>query len=676
MSRHNLKFLDFEVYPEWWCLVVSDEEDNYPGGLHNNQFTREDETKIKSKMRVYRSDMNSDQDAIRTLVKKELIKGILCGHNIKRYDMIIANCVILGFSPKNLYIVSEMLIDESKKEQDALHIRLSGYTRRGFLEAEGWQDLLDDSEKSLKDKECSLGMDIRETDVPFGKVDLTEQEKEEIISYCKHDVFALHVHYWVISRGYIDTKIDLCNAFGLSHKTGYINTNANLCGKVLEAKRIHGTTITDPTIIIRDQALKEYFEKWIPADILNKLLTETSSKTFYLYENEVTIGDGGLHSVYRLPKLTNKDNPGLYIEADDEWTMYNVDASSCYASVMMYCDAMSRAIKNPQRLKEIYLRRIKLKLTPKSQWALDDFAFVAAAKLVLNTTYGAMGNKWLDLYDDYMRSKVCRVGQMILIAIANNLFSSIKDLKVIQNNTDGILVYARRSSLDEIKSIVDEFSKISNFIFEVEEDIKLWQLNVNNYVAVHPDGEVKNKGSAFVTSVYCSGYNKIRPLSNFCIQKAQIEFYVNKKNPIKELLENTNVSDFCLTATKGPTYKSLIQYINGTPIDLGRVSRVIAVQNKEFGDIKKRKIYTKATKNNALGSIKEDTIPLCPPHPLAIKDALYNYYIKDRKLYHKETGESWDIDYVYYARELEDALDVIWYKLSDGTLKRINIFNL
>ena len=44
-----------------------------------------------------------------------------------------------------------------------------------------WQDLMDDSDKGLKDKECSLGMDIRETTVPFGKADLTDSEKEDIL---------------------------------------------------------------------------------------------------------------------------------------------------------------------------------------------------------------------------------------------------------------------------------------------------------------------------------------------------------------------------------------------------------------------------------------------------------------------------------------------------------------
>lgn len=713
---HNLKFFDFEVYPHWWCCVVSDELPEYPGGLHNNKFTYKDELFIKSTMRVYRSDRGSAIE-VRDRMKAELKKGVLTGYNNKRYDMIIAKCVALGFSPENLYKVSQILLDDGKTglANKPEYTRVAPYAKFGYQEGEAWQDLLDDSDKSLKDKECSLGMDIRETTVPFGKEDLTEEEKDEIIFYCKHDVYALHVVYICIAKGYIDTKIDLCNTFGLDKKTGYINTNANLCGKVLGAQRAHGTTIKDPTITIRDPQLKAYFEKWVPEDILNHLLTSQRSRKAILYGNLISIADGGLHSEYyfediakalgapplyglipntpELQKIFGREaeivdgkkraaatgkytanKPGLYIESTEEWTMYNVDASSCYASVMMYCDSMSRAITNPKRLHQIYLRRIKLKQTPKSQWTADDKAFVAAAKLILNTTYGAMGNKWLALYDDYMRSKTCRVGQMILIAIGNCLFSSIPGLKVIQNNTDGILVYARRSDLPKIQALVDEFSAISHFIFEVEEDSRLWQLNVNNYVAVHDDtkpieGEnLKNKGGAFVMTVFQPGYNKVRPLGNFCISRAQIAFYTKKENPIKHLLENTSVTDFCLTCTKGPGYSGMIQSNKDCDVALGKVGRVIAVTDKCFGQIYK-------TKSDGNDVIKHDTVALCPPHPLCVNDALYNYSIKDGHLHHVD-GRSWEIDYAYYARELDKALDVVWYKLKNESLKKTKEFNL
>lgn len=656
MSANNLKFFDFEVFPQWWCCVVSDEEDEYPGGPYNNKFTETDEKRIKDKMRVYTSD--GDLVRVRESLKADLKTKVLSGYNIKRYDLIIAKCIFAGFTPQKLYIANQILIGAEAPDLDAEHVRIAEFIRFGWNEAEAWQDLMDDSDKGLKDKECSLGMDIRETTVPFGKIDLTESDKEEIIYYCKHDVYALHVFYVTMSKAYIDTKVQLCDTFGLTRKIAYTNTNANLASKVLEAQRVHGTTITDPTIVIRDQRLREYLEKWLPKEIYNHLLTKQEPKTFELYDNIVDIADGGLHSVYKVPKI-GKETPALYVESTDEWTMFNVDVSSCYPSVMIFCHAMSRAIKKPERLTYIFKRRLELKLIPKSKWSAEDKAFVPAAKLVLNTTYGAMGNKYLPLYDDYMRSKVCRVGQMILISISNELYNCIPDLKVIQTNTDGVLVYARRKYYDKIKSIVDNFSAISQFSFEIEEDNKLWQLNVNNYIAIHPDGDVKQKGGAFVTTVYQKGTNKLRPLSTYCIPKAQMAWLIDKKNPVQELLNNTDVSDFCLTCTKGPTYKGMKQYMNGHEIELGKVARVIAVTNEEFGAIKKYKFM------KADGTMKEDSVALCPPHPLVVNDNLANYKIENGILYNIVTSESWKIDYAYYARELDRALSISWFKLKN-----------
>jgi hypothetical protein len=277
MSANNLKFFDFEVFPEWWCCVVSDEEDQYPGGIYNNKFDKNTEDRIKSKMRIYTSD---DSDSAMKL-KTDLSTKVVCGYNIKRYDLVIAKCLFAGFTPRKLYIASQILVNAIIPTTPE-EIRIASFIKFGWNGAEAWQDLLDDSDKSLKDKECSLGMDIRETTVPFGKEDLTPEDKENILFYCRHDVYALHVLYVTTSKAYIDTKVDLCKTFNMSMKTAYTNTNANLSGKALEAERVHGTTVTDPTITLRDRILADYFEKWLPANIYEHLLTKQEEKIYSL----------------------------------------------------------------------------------------------------------------------------------------------------------------------------------------------------------------------------------------------------------------------------------------------------------------------------------------------------------------------------------------------------------
>lgn len=684
---NNFRFFDFEVFKHWWCCVISDEEETYPGGMYNHCFTFEDEKRIKDKMCVITS--NDNEERIKEFV--EIMKEkILCGYNIKSYDMIIMKAVADGYSPEIIYNISNNIIEN---RGNGPNYKLNQYCKWGWSDALGFQDLMDDTTKGLKDKEASLEMDIRETTVPFDKEYLTEQDKKEIIFYCKHDVYALHVYYNCVKRSYIDTKIVLAKTFNLNINDAYKKTNATLSCQVLGANRVHGTSDYDPVFVIRDERLRNYIIKWVPENIYKILTTErlrlpdtaTAAEkrefkehtTFNFLGNTYVIGDGGLHSVYTLP---NEDD-ALYVESTDTHTMFNIDASSFFPSIMIYCQSMSRAVPSVERFKEIYLRRMKLKATPKKEWTQEDKDFVAAAKLIMNTTYGAMGNKWLDIYDDYMRSKVCRIGQLMLIALGAHLQHEIPDLKIIQNNTDGILVYAKRNDYEKIKVCVDELSEISQFLFEIEEDDKLWQLDVNNYVAIHPDGEIKDKGGAFVTSIYQPGYNHCRPLANYIVPAAQIAYYKsisdNKPiNPVQYIYNDTRVHFFVTTCTKGPGYSNMIQYNKDGVLELGKVARVIAVTDENYGIVKKRKTIKKATKSKNVGDIQEDTVALCPPHALVVNDNLANYKIENHKLIHIVTGESWDIDYAYYLEQLDKALNITWYEMKNDKVEFTEKFNI
>lgn len=668
----KLKFFDWEVYPNWWCVVVSDEEPTYLSSTYKYKFTRDEEDKIKSKMRVYTSD--GGRDEIINLLN-DTRQGVLTGYNSKRYDMVMQKCISMHFTPRQLYIASQILVEKlefplemgvSNSEVARIQHYVTGWSAR-WQEAQAYQDLMDDSDGGLKNKEAAYGMDIRETTVPFGKLDLTDQDKADIIYYCKHDVFALHVHYIIVAKPYIETKLSLGKTYDIEPKVCYESTNAVLVSKALGAQRYSGTTITDPTFRIYEEPIRNYLEKWVPEEALHHLYTSQKAKQMVMFGNRVFMADGGIHSTMILPKV-GRVNPALYVEATDEWGLYNLDLTGCHPSVMIFVGAMARGITKPERFKESVFRRRKLKLIPKDEWTEDDIIFVPAGKLMHNTTYGAMGNKYLPLYDDYMRSKVCRVSQMVVIAVSMALYTNIPDLKIIQTNTDGILLHMKREYLPIVNKLVKEFEDLSNFMFELEEDSKLWQLNVNNYIALDINGKDKLKGKTFVNSIYQKGYNKVRPLGNHIIAKCQYDWYVKRENPIKKLLEHSKVDDFVLTATKGPTYYGMIHETKSGDVELGRVARIIAVTNTELGEVRKLK------------ENKRDLVANCPPHALIVNDALYNYKIEGsynrRTITNIETGQVEELDMNYYAGLLDKVLDVPWYKLKNGKLTATTDFNL
>ena len=116
---------------------------------------------------------------------------------------------------------------------------------------------------------------------------------------------------------------------------------------------------------------------------------------------------------------------------------------------MLELDLCSRGMASPSKFRNIYDIRLDLKYRADAAKAAGDKAeakrckdLSQAYKLVLNTASGAMGNKWLDLYDEYMRTSMCRVGQMLLAALANNIYNQIgkTNVQIVQTNTDGIFI--------------------------------------------------------------------------------------------------------------------------------------------------------------------------------------------------------------------------------------------
>ena len=82
--------------------------------------------------------------------------------------------------------------------------------------------------------------------------------------------------------------------------------------------------------------------------------------------------------------------------------------------------------------------------------AAGDKVTANALKLVVNTTYGASLNKYNDLFDPLMGRSVCITGQLFLLELANHLLADCSTLKVIQLNTDGIMVSFDDSEYEKV----------------------------------------------------------------------------------------------------------------------------------------------------------------------------------------------------------------------------------
>lgn len=638
----NLRCFDFEVFPHWWCCVFGDIPDDL-------KFDRE----IKDKFIVVTSDDKNARERLLKLMYEENV--CVTGYNIKGYDLAIANAIYQGFNPEQVKIVNDLIIKPydcqwSTKE----HIRLQPFAKKKLPNVV-YQDLMDDSTGSLKEKETVLGLNVLESNVDFDTENLTENDKADVIYYCKQDVYAAMKFYQIVVSPYTRTKLALAKKANIPEKVARACTNARLVSMALKAQR-KSYDDAEKIVVELPKKIEQYCKDNLPEQLLNRLLTSNTGFTVKLFDNEVSFGNGGIHSVL---------DTNLYVESDSEWTLMNVDASSYYPSILIQFDCLSRSVTQPHLFKDTFDERIAIKHKPNK--TAEDQELQLADKLILNTTFGASGNKWLDLYDPHMCTRTCRLGQIFLAALACKIDRTITDCKIIQTNTDGILVYIKRTEIPKLEKLQAEWSRVSGINMDADHVVKIWQRDVNNYLLVKDeDGvmKVKRKGGWLNTDTLRPGYVTTASLAAFVCAKAGQEWLLNGTNIMKTIVADNNIVDFLVSCTKGPTFRGVVQKMfENTPdeyeVPLFKANRVIATLDTSYGKIYKTKMYK--------GNLSYHQMPNVPDHCMALNEDLEDYDFSKLKS---------QIDYMYYIQRTMDIMDIPWKQLCNNDIFDIHQFDI
>lgn len=660
------QMFDFEVYPNWWCCTVGEypQDDDIPES-------------IKDDFHVVTSDDTDAADKLLSIMTRRT--HVNMGYNIKYYDNIILNGVARGFTPRQLKILSDIVINPDMQYESAEHMRIAPFARKKYTNFI-YQDMLDDNTGSLKEKEACMQLDIRETTVPFDKVDLTEEDKQEIISYNKHDVWSSMVFYKVILKPFIASKLAVGRVFNIPMDVCYKSANAKLSAIALGAKK-KSFPDADRQDMVIPRELQNYITYSLPAHVINRLCASPEKFDVVLFGNDVSYSNGGIHSVPCRPAeiKVKKKFPAwfVHVKAGNGWSLINVDAGSFYPNMMVAWKCLSRAIPEPEKFAGLIKTRLELKSVigpfedkygthperaPKEEYELyiNSKEQSQAIKLILNTTFGASGNEYLDLYDPYMTTYTCRLGQLLLTALVNNLYNQIgKDnIKIIQTNTDGVLIYIRDEYIDMAHTIGEEWERTTHIPLEFENEYQIWQRDVNNYVMGKQNGRVKTKGGFFVTDMQQPGYNRVRPLDCYVCREAMIEYIAHGKDFVEHIYNESDISKFVVTCHKGSFSGIVREFNDGRPDEvLHKVNRVYASLNNSLGMIYK----TKRMK----GEMKKYKAPGCPPHCALVNDALINYDINELRE---------DIDYMWYIQETLDMLSAPWYEIAGNKMYQYEIF--
>ena len=266
---------------------------------------------------------------------------------------------------------------------------------------------------------------------------------------------------------------------------------------------------------------------------------------------------------------------------------YGYDA--LYPSLMIQYDYFTRNIPRAmkKRYTEIYYNRIKAKKE-------GNKAIANAYKLSLNSTFGTFKDKTSPMYDPKMANNICVAGQLFILDYVEHI-SRIKSVQFVQINTDGVfLVY---DGTEETFKLIDdatyEFEKRTGLNMEFDDYKDIYQANVNNYVAIAPDGSVHAKGALFKEK---NSLDNDMPI----IREAIFNYVVNDVPIEKTIKEETELWKFQKIVKLSSNYRRVtrkVKTINGKTMcdDDG------LIEGKTF-----RIFASKDRKDNAIYKVKSN----------------------------------------------------------------------
>lgn len=553
--ENDIFIFDCEVFAHDWLFVFKEIATGEYTVIHNNN------------------------DAVVAFMERNPFLG---GFNNKHYDNFILKGVMCGLTPEQIKEINDLIIVEEVNGWDIPVLREYRVYFDSF-------DLMDDCQVglSLKAIEAHLGIPIEETEVDFNITHrLSEKELQETIYYCKYDVDATEKLYH-LRQAYLKNKVTLGKARNLTDRQAMYMTNAKLTSVYLKAQKPEKPWNDERNYQYPEKLLRQYIPQGV-FDFFDRMKDDripndelfSSKLEIMVGVCPCTIAYGGIHGAI----------PTYVEEATETRTIRNKDVASYYPHLMTLMGYCSRNMPSPKMFEDTLEERVAAKKA-------GDKATANALKLVLNTTYGAMlngkdGTAFNDLYDPLMGRSVCISGQLFLLELSEHLIAECPTLKIIQLNTDGIMVSFDHEDEAKYQEITQEWQDRTGF--ELEEDFirKIVQKDVNNYVEVPADGgEPKVKGGQLVRGIAPAGAFNINN-NAVVVARAIKQYFIDGTPPEETIAASENILDFQLIAKAGGKYSQCYHLVGGEKVIVQKVNRVYAVSDKSKGTVYKTHAVT------------------------------------------------------------------------------------
>lgn len=370
---------------------------------------------------------------------------------------------------------------------------------------------------------------------------------------------------------------------------------------------------------------------------LESLLEAVKSHTYYkdqpFFAKKVNIagkiykmGVGGLHS---------EDEPKMFQETDTT-CIIDADIGSMYPATMINNEL------SPEHLGKKFLRSFRQirddRLIEKKK---GNKTKSEGLKLILNTTIGKTLNKYSFLYDPLVNIQITINGQLYILMLIEQLTNA--GFEIISANTDGVTALVDKNKTDTYYRICNEWEKKHNYSLEYVIYKKYIRRDVNHYLAVKEDGEIKEKG-IFTKTVPKFFNNSTDPLSKGwdkpIVSKALFEYFINGTPIEKTIGECTDIYDFCIAKKIDDKFTNEFHHLWNGEYQKDKLQRSVRYYvSKHWHSGKLFKIDTET------GAMED--------YEVGRTVMLFNNYVKLDNMY------EYQIDYGYYINYTQKIIDLI-----------------
>lgn len=489
------------------------------------------------------------------------------GFNSNHYDLIIASAMLAGFSCSLLKDISDDIIKHGMREND-----LCEKYKFKLLRKINTYDLKEVAPLNDSLKKYAARMHAKRLqELPYDpdKI-LTVEERLRIREYCfvdnqNTDLLADELTEQIALRVNLSKMYD-----GIELRS---KSDAQIAEAVIisELTKLNGRRPYKP-----DYDLSQSFKYTPPAYIhfqtpeLQHILERVKGCVFTLRANgspqcdelagnkdlkippmtavingrSYTMGLGGLHSTESAQSIVIKPGSG--------WGLYDTDFESFYPKMELNNEW------HPSHLGRAFLtvfgKLVSKRLHAKAQAAIckkagdkeGEKAWKVEAdslKITINGMFGKLGSVFSILYSPDLLIQTTVTGQLTLLMLIEAC--EMCGIKVVSANTDGFVVLLHDSQRELFNSIVKGFEGLSTLKTEETPYREIHSRDVNNYIAVKTDGEVKVKG--VYSEKGSTGNTRLSKNPDALIVADALVAYLTKGTPIiKTIRECKDIRRFVL----------------------------------------------------------------------------------------------------------------------------------